>query len=135
MKVLLNLADKYKLMIHDFGKLSNKLNHPNIIKYRKPSPEEAINIVKQAHLGLVLEFRKAYTLSRLYFYVSMLQPIIAEGEGPWVKEAYHLGIKLYPLNAIEEVIKNYEQHIIEYAQVQKKLLIPYIHKPLLSLLQ
>jgi len=133
-KTLLNLADKYKLLVHNFGKLKDKLNHPNIEKYRKPTPEEAIDITKQAHLGLILEHRKAYTLSRLYFHTSLLQPIIAEGEGPWIKEAHHLEIRLHPLGAIEKIAENYEQHVKECAQAQKKLAIPHIHKPLLNLL-
>jgi len=134
-KTLLNLAKKYKLLVHNFGKLKDKLNHPNIEKYRKPTPEEAIDIVKQAHLGLILEHRKAYTLSRLYYHTSLLQPIIAEGEGLWIREAYRLGIKLRPLEAIEKMAENYEQHVKECAQAQKKLTIPHIHEPLLNLLQ
>jgi len=134
-KTLTNLANKYKLLVHNFGKLANKLNHPNIEKYRKPTPEKAITIVKQAHLGLILEHRKAYTLSRLYFHTSLLQPIIAEGEGSWIKEARHLGMKLHSLETIEKIAENYNQHVKEYVQAQKRLLIPHIHKPLLNLLQ
>ena len=131
-ETLLNLAKKYKLLVHNFGKLKDKLNHPNIEKYRKPTPEEAIDITKQAHLGLILEHRKAYTLSRLYYHTSLLQPIIAEGKGPWIKEAHHLGIKLHPLEAIEKMTGNYEKYVIEYLQAQERLSIPYIHKSLLS---
>ena len=135
LKTLLSLADKYKLLVHNFGKIVNKLNHPNIEKYRKPTAEEAIDTAKWAHLGLILEHRKAYTLSRLYFHTSLLQPIIAEGKGPWIEEAHYLGMKLHPLEAIEKITKNYEQHVKECAQAQKKLSIQHIHKPLLNLLQ
>ena len=134
MEILLNLADKYKLLIHNFGRLADKLKHPNIEKYRKLTPKEAINTVKRAHLGLILEYRKAYTLSRLYFHTSLLQPIIAEGEGDWIREAHLLGMKLHSLKAITKIVENYEQHIRDCTQVQKKLSIPYIHRSLLNLL-
>ena len=133
-KILLNLANKYKLLVHNFGKLADKLNHPNIKKYRKPMPEKAVDIAKQAHLGLILEFRKAYTLSRLYFHTSLLQPIISEGYGSWLEEATYLGIKLYSLKAIEKIVNNYEQYVNEYIKIQKELSIPHVHRPLLDLL-
>jgi len=133
--VILSLARRYKLMVHNFGKLASNLNHPNIIKYRELTPEKAMRIIKHAHIGLVIEYKKTYSLNRLYFHTSMLQPIIAEGEGPWIKEAHHLEIRLHPLEAIEKIAENYEQHVKECAQTQKKLSIPHIHKPLLNLLQ
>ena len=134
-RVLLFLASNYKMIVHNFGKLADKLNHPNIEKYREPTVRKAADIVKRAHMGLILEKRRAYTLTRLYFHLSLLQPIIAEGYGPWIDEAICLGLNLYPLNVIEEIIENYGKHVKECAEMQKKLAIPHVHKALLSLLE
>jgi len=134
MEIILALAHKYKLVVHNFGSLASKLSHPNIEKYRKPTLDKAMEIVKRAHIGVILEHRKAYTLTRLYFHVSLLQPIITEGCGPWVDEANCLGVNLHPLNAVEEIVENYNQHVREYAEAQKRLAIPHVHKSLLSLI-
>jgi hypothetical protein len=134
-RLLLFLASNYKMIVHNFGKLADKLNHPNIEKYREPTVRKAADIVKRAHMGLILEKRRAYTLTRLYFHLSLLQPIIAEGYGPWIDEAICLGLNLYPLNVIEEIIENYGKHVKECAEMQKKLAIPHVHKALLSLLE
>jgi glycosyltransferase involved in cell wall biosynthesis len=131
-EVILDLASRYKLMVHNFGDLADKLYHPNIEKYR----EERLNIntVKDAHMGLVLEYRKAYTLTRLYFHVSLLQPIIADGFGPWVEEANCLGININPLDSIEEIIENYEKYVKSMVSIQTKFSVPHIYKPLLNML-
>ena len=134
-EVILNLADKYRLIVHDFGRLADKLSHPKIEKYREPTPEKAMLVAKQANIGLVVEYKKTYSLNRLYFHTSLLQPIIAEGCGPWIEEANYLGIKLHPLSAVEEIIKNYNQNVRKCFVTQKRLAIPNIHKPLLSLLE
>jgi hypothetical protein len=135
MEVILDLADRYKLMVHDFGILADKLSHPNIEKYREPTPEKATLRGKRAHMGLIVEYKKTYSLNRLYFHSSLLQPMVTEGQGPWFEEASLLGINLYPLNAVEKIAKNYDRLVKECVEVQKRLAIPRIHKPLLRLLQ
>jgi len=134
-EVILNLAGKYRLMVHNFGRLADKLSHPKIEKYRELTPEKAILVTKQANIGLVVEYKKTYSLARFYLHESLLQPIIAEGCGPWIEEANYLRIKLHPLSAIEEIIENYDQYVRKCAETQKGLAIPNIHKPLLSLLE
>jgi len=134
-EVILDLAGKYRLMVHDFGKLADKLSHPHIEKYREPTPEKAMLVAKQANIGLIVEYKKTYSLNRLYFHASLLRPIIAEGCGPWVEEANYLGIKLHQLSTVEEIIENYDQYVRKCAETQKRLAIPNIHKPLLSLLE
>ncbi|MEM2506811.1 MAG: hypothetical protein QXF61_07220, partial [Nitrososphaeria archaeon] len=133
-KIITDLAHKYKILVHDFGGLANKLNHPNIEKYREPDLNKALKIVKKAHIGIVLERKKTYSLTRLYFHVSLLQPLIAEGCGPWINEANNLGITLYSLNTIEEIMGKYDQHVKKYVEAQKKFAIPKVHKPLLDLI-
>ena len=46
MDTLLNLADEYKLLVHIFDKLKDKLNHFNIEKYRKLTSEGVIEMTK-----------------------------------------------------------------------------------------
>jgi hypothetical protein len=134
-EVILNLADKYRLMIHNTGELADKISHPHVEKYRESTLEKAVLIARRANMGLIVEYRKAYTLSRLYFHLSLLQPIIAEGRGPWVEEANYLGIKLHQLSAVEEIIENYERYVRKCAEAQEGLIIPNVHKQLLSLLE
>ena len=134
-EVILDLASRYEMMVHDFGRLADKLSHPHIKKYREPTPEKAMLVAKQANIGLVVEYKKTYSLNRLYFHLSLLQPIIVEGCGPWIKEADRLGIKLYPLSMVEEIIENYGQYVRECAELRKRLAIPIVHKPLLKLLE
>jgi hypothetical protein len=128
------LASNYKMIVHNFGKLADKLNHPNIEKYREPTVRKAADIVKRGHMGLILEKRRAYTLTRLYFHPSLIQPIIAEGCGPWIEEAAFLGVKLYPMSMLEEIVSNYGKYVKKYADIQKKLAIPHVHERFLALL-
>ncbi|MFH8039212.1 MAG: hypothetical protein QXJ14_04360 [Candidatus Aenigmatarchaeota archaeon] len=134
-KIIIDLAHKYKILVHNFGNLANKLNHSNIKKYRESDWNKVLEIVRKAHIGIVLEYRKPYSLTRLYFHVSLLQPIIADGCGPWIDEASNLGITLYPLNTIEEIMGNYNRYVKRYAEVQKKLTVPNVHEPLLNLIR
>jgi len=134
--IISELANKYTVMVHDFGILSGKLrNGRNIIKYRAKSPEEGARIVQPAHIGLIIEYKKTYSLNRLYFHTSLLQPIVAEGNGPWVEEARQLGVPLYRIESIEELFHNYEKYVKELSVIQRKLAIPFVHKPLLKLLE
>ena len=134
-KILLDLASKYKIIVHNFGVLSKKLQHWNIKKYRTIIPENATSIVKKAHIGVIIEYKKTYSLTRLYFHTALLQPIIGEGKGPWIKEAEHLNIKLHQLSYIEKIYQNYSHYVKEIVKIQRKLSIPYIHSSLLNLLE
>jgi hypothetical protein len=134
-RVLLFLASNYKIVVHNFGKLADKLNHPNIEKYREPTVRKAADIAKRAHIGLILEKRRAYTLTRLYFHLSLLQPIIAEGCGPWIEEAAFLGVKLYPMSMLEEIVADFGKYVKKYADIQKKIAIPQVHERFLALLE
>ncbi|MGB9810070.1 MAG: hypothetical protein ACPLSA_08560, partial [Caldanaerobacter sp.] len=80
-EIILSLANRYRLLVHNFGNLAAMLHHPNVIKYRGTTLEEVVSIVRQVHVALILEYRRAYTLSRLYFHTSLLQPIVADGWG------------------------------------------------------
>ena len=62
--------------------------------YRFESPGSAAAYGQKAFLGVIAEYRPAYTLSSLYFHASLLQPILALGDGPWTGEARRLQLPL-----------------------------------------
>ncbi|RLI44114.1 hypothetical protein DRO64_04560 [Candidatus Bathyarchaeota archaeon] len=132
---ILKLAQKYKMLVHNFGKLSQLLTHPNILKYREITPEKAVSICRRAHMGLIIEYRNAYTLTRYYFHTSLLQPIIVKGRGPWLREAKLLGMTLNPIDNIDEIINKYEHYVRDQFECQKKLSIPFVHSPLINMLK
>jgi len=140
-KVILNLARKYIVFVHHHGKYSRILDHlkviQNIYKYRVKTPHDAVRLVKIAHLGLVLVNRPAYTLSRLYFHIALLQPIIGGGVGPWIREAKLLGIDIehYNYERIDQIIQNYEYYVRRMHHIQHKLMIPQVHIDLISLIR
>lgn len=130
--IIFNLAERYKLLVHEFGKFANKLNHHNIIKYKTSTPEKAASLVKRAHAGLIIEYRDAYTLTRIYFHLAMLQPIIMYGKGSWIKEISFLGLNTFISNEICKIFQNYESYVKIYFDIQKKLAVPNVHEPLLK---
>ena len=133
-EILEYLSHNYRLIVHDFGKLSRELKNPEIAKYREPTPEDALYIARQANVGLILEYKRTPTLSKFYYFTSLLQPIIAEGRGEWKREAEVLGIRLYPLDLLDDIAENYCKYIRESEESRKRLRIPQVHKPLIRLL-
>jgi len=130
-----SIANNYKMMVHDVGRFSSKLDHPNVIKYRFNSLEKALEVCKKASVGLVVEYRKAYTLSRVYYHTALLQPIIGQGEGSWISEVNRLGINIYSINFLENIFNNYENFVTLLANVRESLKIPNVHKKLIDFLQ
>ena len=138
-KVVLNLARKYAVILHNQGKyvkLLKNISHLNIQKYKTKSPHNAVKITKNAHIGLIISNRPAYTLSRLYFHVALLQPMIGRGVEPWITEAKELGIDLEPISeeVIESIVQDYELYIKKLYNIQFKLSIPTIHKKLIDII-
>jgi hypothetical protein len=129
------IADNHKVMVHEVGKLLSKLKHPNVIRYRFESPEKALEFCKKASIGLVIEYRRAYTLSRLYYHIALLQPIIGQGEGPWMNEANRLGISIYSVSLLEDILDNYEKFVSSLVNIREHLKIPNIHNKLIAFLQ
>lgn len=134
-RIIQSIADNQKIMVHDFGKLTKKLKHPNVKKYRFENPVEALEFCKKASIGLVIEYRKTYTLSRLYYHVSLLQPIIGRGAGPWIDEANRLGIRIYSTSMLEDILSNYEKFVSLLVKVQEYLKIPDVHNRLIAFLK
>ena len=130
-----SIANNYKMMVHDIGRFSSKLDHPNIIKYRFNSLEKALEVCKKASVGLVVEYRGAYTLSRTYYHTALLQPIIGQGEGLWMNEASRLGINIYSIDSLENIFNNYEKFVTALANVREFLQIPKIHEKLTDFLR
>jgi hypothetical protein len=129
------IASNHKVMVHNVGRFSTKLKHPNIIKYRFRSPREALEFCKKASIGLVIEYRRAYTLSRLYYHIALLQPIIGQGEGPWISELNRLDINIYPVSLLEEILDSYEKLVSSLVNIRERLKIPNIHGKLINFLQ
>ena len=130
-----SVANNYKILVHDIGKFSSKLNNPNVIRYRFNSLERALEVCKKASVGLVIEYRKAYTLSRIYYHIALLQPIVGQGEGPWIDEANRLGISIYPISFLENILDTYEKFVSSLVNVREYLKIPVVHNKFMALLR
>jgi len=130
-----SVANNYKILVHDIGRFSSKLNNPNVIRYRFNSLERALEVCKKASVGLVIEYRKAYTLSRIYYHTALLQPIIGQGGGPWVNEVNKLGINIYSINSLEDIFNNYERLATLLANIRELLAIPNVHEKLINFLR
>jgi len=133
--IITSLAKKYRILLHDVGTFSKQIRHPNIRKYRAVSPEDAIKLCKRASIGLVIEYRRAYTLTRLYYHVAMLQPIVGRGAGPWLNEAKILGIGINSLEYVQNIHENYDHFVAPLVKIVEKLTLPHVHRPLLDFLQ
>jgi len=133
--IITSLAKKYRILLHDVGTFSKQIRHPNIRKYRAVSPEDAIKLCKRASIGLVIEYRRAYTLTRLYYHVAMLQPIVGWGAGPWLNEAKILGIGINSLEYVQNIHENYDHFVAPLVKIVEKLTLPHVHRPLLDFLQ
>jgi len=133
--MIMSLAEKYRILLHDVGVLSKQIHHPNIRKYRANSPEDAIRLCKRASIGLVIEHRRAYTLTRLYYHVSMLQPIVGCGVGPWLDEAKILGIEINSPELIENIYEDYGDFVAPLVKIVEKLKLPNVHRLLLDFLR
>jgi len=133
--IIYSIANNYKVMVHNVGKFSGKLRHSNVIKYRFNSLKTALEFCKKASMGLVVEHRRAYTLSRIYYHTALLQPIIGQGGGPWVNEVNKLGINIYSINSLEDIFNNYERLATLLANIRELLAIPNVHEKLINFLR
>ena len=133
--MILSLAEKYQILLHDVGAFSKRIHHPNVRKYRATSPEDALRLCKRASIGLVIEHRRAYTLTRLYYHVAMLQPIVGCGIGPWLDEAKILGIEINSIELIENIYEDYDDFVAPLVKIVEKLKLPDVHKLLLNFLR
>jgi len=133
--MILSLAEKYQILLHDVGAFSKRIHHPNVRKYRVTSPEDALRLCKRASIGLVIEHRRAYTLTRLYYHVAMLQPIVGCGIGPWLDEAKILGIEINSIELIENIYEDYDDFVAPLVKIVEKLKLPDVHKLLLNFLR
>jgi len=134
-RIIQLITNNYKVMVHDIGRFSGKLDHPNVIKYRFNLLEKALEFCKKASVGLVIEYRRAYTLSRIYYHVALLQPIVGQGEGLWINEANRLGISIYSIDSLEYIFKNYERFMAPLVGIRECLKIPAVHEKLIYFLK
>jgi len=133
--IIMSLAEKYRILLHDAGAFSKQIRHPNVKKYRLASPEDALKLCKKASIGLVIEYRRAYTLTRLYYHVAMLQPIVGRGMGPWLNEAKNLGVEINSPELIQNIYENYGDFVTPLVKIVEKLKLPYVHRLLLDFLR
>ncbi|MDI9643823.1 MAG: hypothetical protein QFX35_01240 [Candidatus Verstraetearchaeota archaeon] len=131
--------DSIELWSYDQGRLAKRLKRRlrHVRWYSYPTLGDAIGELRQVPIGLLVRYR-ASCPTRIYLHASLLQPIIAIGDG-WTGQVAHAGIGVVTkpegvLESINGICERYARFVSNVKRFAGENLLEKAYKPLLDML-